>query len=115
MTLPSFVYAGIPYQVFGARSGAAAVISACTFLAMVRSGSCILAIAARSSVLPSALAASAFSSRTRSRAAAFSSGLKPFETAALALVRFVGFAVLLVAVLGVAIVRTPVRELTGMT
>src|SRR5258708_20644566 len=77
MTLPSLAYAGIPYQVFGARAGAAALIRAWTFLAIARSDSCIFAIAASSSVSPSALAASAFSSRTRSRAAAFSSAENP--------------------------------------
>src|ERR1700730_7470182 len=112
MTLPSFAYAGIPYHVFGVRAGAAAVISAWTFLAMPRSGSCILAIAASSSVFPSALAASALSSRTRSRAAAFSSALNPVDAVGFALVRFARFCVLLVAVLVGAIRRAPVRELT---
>src|SRR5580692_11356264 len=92
----------MPYHVFGARSGAAAVISAWTFLAMDRSGSCILAMAASSSVLPSAFAASALSSRTRSRAAAFSSGLNPLDAA--------GFAVVFAAVFAVAILRAPVRS-----
>src|ERR1700730_660548 len=112
MTLPSLAYAGIPYHVFGVRAGAAAVISAWTFLAMARSGSCIRAIAASSSVLPSALAASALSSRTRSRAAAFSSALNPLDAAALALVRFAGFCGLLVAALVGAMLRAPVRGLT---
>src|SRR6202166_2206390 len=91
MTLPSLAYAGIPYHVFGVSAGAAAVISAWTFLAMARSGSCILAIAATSSVFPSALAASALSSRTRSRAAAFSSALNPLDGLAFAVARFAGF------------------------
>src|ERR1700730_760612 len=99
MTLPSLAYAGIPYHVFGVRAGAAAVISAWTFLAMARSGSCILAIAASSSALPSAVAASALSSRTRSRAAAFSSALNPLDAVSFALVRFARFCVVLVAVL----------------
>src|SRR5207244_8881753 len=102
----------MPYHVFGVRAGAAAVISAWTFLAMARSGSCILAIAASSSVFPSALAASALSSRTRSRAAAFSSALNPLDAVSVALVRFARFCVVLVAVLVGAILCAPVRELT---
>src|SRR5438105_5851054 len=102
----------MPYHVFGVRAGAAAVISAWTFLAMARSGSCILAIAASSSVFPSALAASALSSRTRSRAAAFSSALNALDAGLVALVRFARFCVVLVAVLVGAILRAPVRELT---
>src|ERR1700674_1097361 len=115
ITLPSLAYAGIPYHVFGVRVGAAAVISAWTFVAMARSGSCILAIAASSSVFPSALAASALSSRTRSRAAAFSSALNPLDTVSFALVRFARFCVVLVAVLVGVITRAPVRELTRTT
>src|SRR5438552_18602517 len=79
---------------------------------MARSGSCILAIAASSSVFPSALAASALSSRTRSRAAAFSSALNPLDAVSVALVRFARFCVVLVAVLAGAILCAPVRELT---
>src|ERR1700680_1064616 len=94
------------------RAGAAAVISAWTFLAMARSGAAIWAIAASSSVFPSALAASALSSRTRSRAAAFSSALNPLDAVSVALVRFARFSVLLVAILVGAILRAPVRELT---
>src|SRR5580698_7891867 len=112
ITLPSLAYAGIPYHVFGARSGAAAVMSACTFLAMPRSGSCILAMAASSSAFPSALAASALSSRTRSRAAAFSSALNPADAAPLEVVRAAGLLVLLVAVLVGGIRRAPGQELT---
>src|SRR5207253_11217984 len=56
-TLPSLAYAGIPYQVLGTSVGAAALIRECTFLAMARSGPCIFAIAASTSVSPSALAA----------------------------------------------------------
>src|SRR3981081_4411419 len=108
-------YAGIPYHVFGVRAGAAAVISAWTFLAMARSGSCILAIAASSSVFPSALAASALSSRTRSRAAAFSSGLNPLDAVSFALVRFADFCVLLVAAFVGPMVPAPFRELIRTT
>src|SRR5207247_8757128 len=42
-TLPSLAYAGIPYQVFGERPGALALMSAWSRFAMVRSGSCIAA------------------------------------------------------------------------
>src|SRR4030081_2472718 len=79
---------------------------------MARSGSCILAIAASSSVFPSALAASALSSRTRSRAGAFSSALNPLDAVSVALVRFARFCVVLVVVLVGAILCAPVRELT---
>src|SRR5437016_5327760 len=79
---------------------------------MARSGSCILAIAASSSVFPSAWAASALSSRTRSRAAAFSSALNPLDAVSVALVRFARFRVVLVAVLVGAILCAPVRGLT---
>src|ERR1035438_3969298 len=89
--LPSLVDAGIPYQVFGARTGAAALITAWIFLAMARSGSCILAIAASNSSSPSALAASAFSSWTRARAAAFSSALNPWDALPVGLVGFAAF------------------------
>src|SRR5207237_739193 len=64
------------------------------------------------SVFPSALAASALSSRTRSRAAAFSSALNPLDAVSVALVRLARFCVVLVAVLVGAILCAPVRELT---
>src|SRR4030067_1303060 len=38
-TLPSLAYAGMPYQVFGERAGALALIIAWSRLAMARSGS----------------------------------------------------------------------------
>src|SRR5438445_484828 len=79
---------------------------------MARSGSCILAIAASSSVFPSALAASALSSRTRSRAAAFSSALNPLDAVSVALVRLARFCVVLVAVLVGALLCAPVPALT---
>src|SRR5580704_8873484 len=82
---------------------------------MARSGSCILAIAASSSAFPSALAASALSSRIRSRAAAFSSALNPADAAPLEVVRAAGFLVLLVAVLVGGIRRAPGEELTRTT
>src|SRR6266571_3638893 len=43
-TLSSLAYAGMPYQVLGERAGALALMTACTRLAMARSGSFIWAI-----------------------------------------------------------------------
>src|SRR5579862_9056430 len=94
MTFPSLAYAGIPYQVFDARLGTAALMREWTFSAIARSESGIFAIAASNSDSPSALAASAFSSRTRARAAAFSAALKPGDT----LVCFAGLFVVVVLV-----------------
>jgi hypothetical protein len=54
-TLPSLAYAGIPYQVFGERSGALALMIAWSRLAMARSGPGISAIFASTSRSPSAL------------------------------------------------------------
>src|SRR5215211_6571632 len=66
-TFPSFVYAGIPYQVLGQRAGAAAVMIAWSRSAMARSGCGISAILASTALSPAALflviRASAFSSR----------------------------------------------------
>src|SRR2546427_787596 len=67
-TLPSLAYAGIPYQVFGERAGALALMMAWSRSAMARSGPGISAIFARTSLSPSALPA-----RGSRRAAAFSS------------------------------------------
>src|SRR5688500_12064731 len=81
-TLPSLAYAGIPYQVFGQRSGAAAVMIAWSRLAIARSLPFISAIAARRSRSPSALflfsRASAFNSWARAFIAARSSAVNPF-------------------------------------
>src|SRR5262245_38538031 len=80
-TLPSLAYAGIPYQVFGASSGALAVTIAWSRSAMTRSGACILPIASSTSRSPSALLlfarSSAFSSLARSLIAARSSAVNP--------------------------------------
>src|SRR5437588_3585674 len=95
-TLPSLAYAGIPYQVLGTSVGAAALIRECTFLAMARSGPCIFAIAASTSVSPSALAACALRSRAYSRIAAFSSSVNPLALP-FALVRLAACLVALVA------------------
>src|SRR5204863_5641974 len=54
MILPSFAYAGIPYQVFGERLGALALTMAWSRLAMTRSDFDISAIFARTSLSPSA-------------------------------------------------------------
>src|SRR5947209_9928731 len=54
-TLPSLAYAGIPYQVFGERTGALAVMISWSRGAMVRSGSGISAIFASTSLSPSVL------------------------------------------------------------
>src|SRR5262249_43261101 len=78
-TLSSLAYAGMPYQVFGARSGALALISAWRHLAMARSGSRISAIFASTSFSPSALDAAAFSSFARSFIAARSSAVNPLD------------------------------------
>src|SRR5262249_2152995 len=81
--LPSLAYAGIPYQVFGQRSGALALTIAWTRLAMTRSGSFIAAIAASASRSPSArfllARSSAFSSRARAFIAPTSSDVKPLR------------------------------------
>src|SRR5207245_1549347 len=61
-TLPSFAYAGIPYQVFGESSGAAALMSSWSRFAMARSRGDIAAIAVRTALSPSAVS---FSSRVR--------------------------------------------------
>src|SRR2546425_10055783 len=54
-TLPSLAYAGIPYQVFGERAGALALMIAWSRSALARSGSGIAAIFASTSLSPSAL------------------------------------------------------------
>src|SRR5438445_5944302 len=73
-TLPSLAYAGIPYHVFGVRSGAVALMSSWSRFAMARSCGDIAAIAARSALSPSWFA---FNSRARAFIAAFSSALNP--------------------------------------
>src|SRR5215831_9541076 len=81
-TLPSaFAYDGMPYQVFGASCGAAAVTVACTRSASARSSGAIFAIASRAACRSSACLApflpSARSSAARAFIAARSSALKP--------------------------------------
>src|SRR5205823_901451 len=100
-TLPSLAYAGIPYQVFGDRAGALALMIAWSRLAMARSGSRIAAIFASTSPSPAALSfvargprrASAFSSCARSFIAARSSSVNPLDVLLIALVPLAGVCV----------------------
>src|SRR5450759_5409151 len=71
IVLPSFVYAGIPYQVFDARAGAAALTISWMRAAIERSGSGISAIFARRSASPAALSAPRFAARFASATASF--------------------------------------------
>src|SRR5574341_2204700 len=75
-TLPSLAYAGIPYQVFGERPGALALMIAWSRLAMARSGSDISAIFASTALSPST-----WSPRGPLRACAFSSWARSFIAA----------------------------------
>src|SRR6185436_12335512 len=95
----------MPYHVRWARSGAAAMMSASTRLAIVRSGSFILAIAACSIFLPSSLFFCAFSSWAYSFIAARSSAENfPVEEFLGALVRFaVVFFFVLVVLAAIAV------------
>src|SRR5215471_7562230 len=65
-TLPSLAYAGIPYQTFGERAGALALMIAWSRSPMTRYGPGIAAIFASTALSPSA-----WSARGRGRAAAF--------------------------------------------
>src|ERR671937_3014862 len=65
-TLPSLAYAGIPYQTFGERAGALALMIAWSRSPMARYGPGIAAIFASTAASPSALSA-----RGPGRAAAF--------------------------------------------
>src|SRR5712692_5828809 len=86
-TLPSLAYAGIPYQSFGERAGALALMIVWSRLPIARSGSCIAAIFASTAPSPSALSffprgprrASAFSSWARSFIAARSWSVNPLD------------------------------------
>src|SRR3989454_12618042 len=88
-TLPSLAYAGIPYQSFGERTGALALMMAWSRSPTARSGAGIAAIFASTALSSSALPAAALSSRARSRIAAFSSSVNPFD--ALPVVLFADF------------------------
>src|SRR3989337_4349452 len=98
-TLPSLAYAGIPYQVFGERAGALALMIAWSRLAMVRSDPCISAIFASTALSPFALSArgprraSAFSSWARSFIAARSSSVNPLDFLLVAVVLLADFCV----------------------
>src|SRR5215471_17747095 len=95
--LPSLAYAGIPYQVLGARAGAPALTMAWTRSARARSGPVISAIFASTSLSPSALAprgprrAAVFTSWPCSFIAARSSSVNPLGT--LPVVLLAGFCV----------------------
>src|SRR5262249_4143187 len=72
-TLPSlFAYAGIPYQVFGKRSGAVALMSSWSRSPRARSSGDMAASEVRTALSPSS---AAFSSRARALIAAFSSAV----------------------------------------
>src|SRR5919108_977723 len=91
MTLPSLAYAGIPYQVFGSRAGALAVMIAWTRLAMERSRAGISAIFASMARSPSSRRPAALCSRARSFIAARSSAVNPVDFFWLAVVVFADF------------------------
>src|SRR4029079_19358027 len=109
----------MPYHVRWARSGAAAMMSASTRLAIVRSGSFILAIAACSIYLPSSLFFCAFSSWAYSFIAARSSAENfPVDEFLGALVRFavVFFLVLVVfffVLVSLAAIAVHLRVIVG--
>src|SRR5687768_16731520 len=94
----------MPYQVFGERTGALALMISWSRLAMARSGPGISAIFASKSLSPSVLflfrRASAFSSWARSFIAARSSSVNPLDILPLAVLLaafFAGFVVALLA------------------
>src|SRR3979411_2346398 len=99
-TLPSFAYAGIPYQVLGERAGALALMMAWSRSAIPRSCSGIPAIFASTSLSPSALPArglrreAAFSSWPRSLIAARSSSVNPLDALPVVLLADCGVAFL---------------------
>src|SRR5487761_143862 len=88
-TLPSLEYAGIPYQVLGARAGALFIMISWRRLAIVRSGSDIVAIFASTVLSPSALPA--FCSWMCSFIAARSSSVDPLDFLLVAVVLLVDF------------------------
>src|SRR5207237_2154450 len=90
-TLPSLAYAGIPYQVFGERSGALALMMAGSRSAKVRSGFGIAAIAASAALSSFSPRASAFRSLAYAFAAARSSAVHPLDD--LPVVRLADFVV----------------------
>src|SRR3989449_1775450 len=98
-TSPSLAYAGIPYQVLGARPGAMALMIAWSRLAMARSGSRISAIFASRALAPSALSArgprpaDAFRSWRYSFIAARSSSVNALNFSLIAVVLLADFCV----------------------
>ena len=74
-TLPSFAYAGIPYQSRGASAGALVLTSVWSFFAIARSGSLIFSICATTSASLPGLLARPFFSRAYSLIAARSSAV----------------------------------------
>src|SRR5579859_1081497 len=115
--LPSLAYAGIPYQVFGERAGALALMMAWSRSPMARSGPAIAAIAASTALSPSAFPArrprraSAFCSWARALIAARSASVNPRDVSPLAL--------LLLSTPGIAVLlrrsQGPVVVVTSMT
>src|SRR5206468_3810859 len=112
-TLPSLAYAGIPYQVFGDRAGALALMIAWSRLAMARSGSGIAAIFASTSLSPSASfffaraprRASAFSSWARSFIAARSSSVNPMDFLSIVAMLLADFCVSFFGLIGTSTYR----------
>src|SRR5205823_4941589 len=96
-TLPSLAYAGIPYQSLGERVGALALMTAWSRLAMARSGACISAIFASTSLSASALAEAAFNSLTRSFIAPRSSSVNFAAACLIGVVPLADFCVAFVA------------------
>src|SRR5439155_1531469 len=94
-TLSSLAYAGIPYQSFGERAGALALMIAWSRLPKARSGSRIAAIFASTALSPSAL--SAFSSWMRSFIASRSSSVNPLNFLPIAVLLLAAFCVSQVA------------------
>src|SRR5947209_20239980 len=85
-TLPSLAYAGIPYQTFGERAGALALMIAWSRSPMARYGPGIAAIFASTALSPSALSA-----RGPGRAAAFFAACLVVLLADLGVPFFAGF------------------------
>src|SRR6188768_667217 len=96
-TLPSLAYAGMPYQVFGARPGALAVTISWRRSAMTRSDFGISAIFASMSLSPSAALLADLSSRARSFIAARSSAVNPLDPVVVEVVRLADFFVVVLA------------------
>src|SRR5439155_1830217 len=90
-SLPGVAYAGIPYQSLGERDGAVSLMIAWSRLPMVRSGSRISAIFARTAPSPSPL--SALSSWMRSLIAPCSSSVNPLNFLLVAVVLLADFRV----------------------